>query len=434
VKYRFLVFLLPTVAAFILMPDVVVADWSREPPGDASLPSRPVGLTIDAQGKSWVATDSLEIHSGSRDKTRIPDPDATGGVVIASDSPGAVIVAWRGSLQGAGTLALARHTQAGWAGRVELERIAGPESAWPNALAMAAGPSRSVLAWLATPPGASAPVIRAAWRDAGQEWTTPTTIATTAVDRPIVGIDRAGNALVVWRSSDRRQIVGVRLAAGAPAWSNAEEISRAEAAPPVLAVGPDGDAVVAWSRPGRRGIMAVVGRLSLPGPLGTPSVVYLNGRRVGVAVGPGGRAAIVSADGRRFVVRSRDKRGRFDAARPIAPVPRSSAGIVPPGGYLPRIVIDRTGMTAVWARDYISDGDWGWTELMERRRTRGHWSRARVVDSISECCAGKITLESIDVVASARGHIAAVVGEYEDDDRGEEPYRASSHTLFEYSP
>ena len=208
-----------------LSPAAVAAGWRQYPAANAFSGS-PVGIAIDPRGNPWVLTDALEIQRTSGPAVSVPGPSAPGAGVIASDAPGAVIVAWTGETADAGAVSVARHTGMGWADHVELERIMGPSAV--KSPAIAAGTKRSVVAWLAIPPGAAAPVLRTAWRDAQQAWTSPTTVASQAVGPPIVGVDAAGNTLVVWRSTGG-QIVSARLdaggsssaaAGGSPCWSS----------------------------------------------------------------------------------------------------------------------------------------------------------------------------------------------------------------------
>ena len=189
VRHRWLACLAAATVALAAAPAVAVQGWTTRELG----PGRALGLAIDAGGSPWVLV--ANAPAGSPDRVvrlavqgalgapdPVPSPNAVGQGAIASDVAGRALVAWIGRPAGAGTVSVAARTAAGWGPPAELDRGTRSPSRYPAAVALAGGPSRSVAVWVGLPDGASAPAIRASWRDgADGTWTPPVTIATGEV-------------------------------------------------------------------------------------------------------------------------------------------------------------------------------------------------------------------------------------------------------------
>ena len=405
--------------ASMAAPGAVSAAWT----GRGFGPEGAAGLALGEGGTAWIlatnaSTDPdergapLAIQPQSRPFSAVPDPEAIGAGAIASDAPGQAIVAWIGRPAGGASVSVATFTGAGWIGRVELDRSTAGRDDELAALALAAGPARSVAVWLSRPDGDSAVAIRASWRDGpAATWTPAVTIATGARARaPRVGVNAAGDALVAWAEGTARgRVRASSLASGTQTWSPPRTISGSgPAGPPALSVGEAGDALVAWTRLGHPGVLASVGRL--PGRLGAGRLVSAGGSRVGVAVGASGDAAITIARGRGFLVATRARRGRIGAPRRI-PAAKGAVGVIR-GNPLPAVVIRRSGaMTAIWARDLAGETPYDGTLALTIRRGRGGpWSRPRRAFEIFQGCGNcSPEVDPMTVAGDAEGHIAIVV-------------------------
>lgn len=247
---------------------------------------------------------------------------------------------------------------------------------------VAASPSgRAVVIWQG--PGRR---LTASWRNgAAGAWHAPVLLGSgppIASMPASVGMDRAGNAIVVWRTGAARGRVFARmLSAGATAWSQAVRLS-----PPGvftdearLAVGAGGDVLVGWRT--HRTLWLSSGRLPrIPGPARRMATGLLGSPAVGV--GPRADAAVlwIGAGGRTYV-RSRSVRGAFSATQRTPRIMDSTA--VRGWGRYAEIPIDASG-TATFIRVSVGGcpvGAYpdGLCVTAYRRTLAGRWTRPRGV-------------------------------------------------------
>jgi hypothetical protein len=104
------------------------------------------------------------------------------------------------------------------------------------------------------------PVIQAAYRPAGGDWSVTTfdEVAGEFAPHPRAVIDAAGNATLVWVGGTGRTSLETARRAAAGVWSEPSTIVPSGASDPDLGVDPSGDAVVVWRNQGTRRIEASI--------------------------------------------------------------------------------------------------------------------------------------------------------------------------------
>ncbi|MEZ5418168.1 MAG: hypothetical protein R2708_12585 [Vicinamibacterales bacterium] len=170
-------------------------------------------------------------------------PIATSGSLeIAADAQGHALAVWS-AVSASGTAVMAARFEAGsgtWQPAVMLSATGGAAD-----LAMNQG-GQAVAAWTD-----AAGLAAARYDTTGGTWVAPATITS---DRPFsarLGVDAAGNAIVVWQTAVGEPVEASRSEAGTSVWSAPAVLSPALPGPGLagatLAVGASGDAVAAWT-------------------------------------------------------------------------------------------------------------------------------------------------------------------------------------------
>lgn len=267
-------------------------------------------------------------------------------------------------------------------------------SAWTPVVRIASGQRFNVQV-VASPSGRAVAVwqgpgrrLSATWRSrTGGAWHAPVILGSgpPLQSAPAtVRMDRAGNAIVVWRvGTVRGRVLARVLPARATSWSAPERLS-----PPAVftedarvAVGAGGDVLVAWQT--GRALWLSSGRLpALPGPARR----FASGLVAPPAVGVGARgdAAVLWTSGRTFV-RSRAGRGTFAAAQRTRGV--LDTYVTRGGRQFGEIPIDRFGtatFTGFAAGAGCPAGGYAspFCVTAVRRTLAGRWTSPRVVLSI----------------------------------------------------
>jgi hypothetical protein len=231
---------------------------------------------------------------------------------------------------------------------------------------IAIGPTGdAVVAWTRDG-GTSRSVIQVARLHPGEQWTKPVTVSRRGASYPAVAVDGAGNATVVWNSSERRS--SVIRAASSPAngsWTDPVELgATTPVAVPRVVAGRAGEAVALWDSP--RGL-ALARR---PPGEAWQTATWLSGPMGGngaIAIGPAG--TVVALWTRYTPTREPRERGIVQAALISAKghwsAPQNLTTLADETGN-PAVAVDGAGdVVATWQR---SDGRDTIIQLATKRR------------------------------------------------------------------
>ena len=221
---------------------------------------------------------------------------------------------------------------------------------------------RAVTAWDGGP--FNAPVIQASVRPPGGTWSTPVTVGTDARG-PLIGIDRAGNAIIAWAGA-----AGTIHTASLPAggsWTPAQTLATNYGSGLAMAVNSAGSAVLTWAAKGTGvGTYAdsgtILGGFAAPVKVGLPPYP---GGRTSVALNDAGQAAMVWAMGLGAVnvAATRSAAGTWSAPAQLSANEAGNLNVAIDGAgdavatfkqYVPN-----TSIIALYASKLPAGGSWG---------------------------------------------------------------------------